>query len=240
MELYLDAVRSHVEQLHSSSAPVSTELEASAGPNGLADGYKSFIVSTTGSIRQTADNEINVEQFVSQLSDEHHRHTSGRTTTEIGDLNTGSALNAHEKRRYQCQSNKPRLTCNHCDRDGHWLLRVKEKERRSSIVYRSKERENYRLIYERERKKTPCRLPKPEPKAEYQCRARLLSMGADEAGGGRRGRWGRPATSVVNRPVRNICRTDGTAPRPSVPSSPAEDGMSAVIHRHRPTSGGYY
>jgi len=32
------------------------------------------------------------------------------------------------------------------------VLRVKEKERRSSIVYRSKERKNYRLIYEREKK----------------------------------------------------------------------------------------
>jgi len=48
--------------------------------------------------------------------------------------------------------------------------------------------------------------------------------------------------SVVNRPVRNICRTDGTAPRPSVPSSPAEDGMSAddgrgrQKYRHRPSS----
>ena len=39
--------------------------------------------------------------------------------------------------------------------------------------------------------------------------------------------------SVVNRPVRNICRTDGTAPRPSVPSSPAEDGMSADDGRGR-------
>ena len=58
------------------------------------------------------------------------------------------------------------------------LLRAKEKERRSSIVYRSQERENYKLIYERERRKTPCRLPKLEPKAEYQCRALLLSMGA--------------------------------------------------------------
>jgi len=58
------------------------------------------------------------------------------------------------------------------------LLRAKEKERRSSIVYRSKERENYKLIYERERRKTPCRLAKPEPKAEYQCRALLLRMGA--------------------------------------------------------------
>jgi len=70
------------------------------------------------------------------------------------------------------------------------MLRVKEKERRSSIVCRSKERKNYKLIYERERRKTPCRLPKPEPKAEYQYRALLLSMGVREADGGRRGRWG--------------------------------------------------
>ena len=31
--------------------------------------------------------------------------------------------------------------------------------------------------------------------------------------------------------VRNICRTDGAVPRPSVPSSPAEDGRSADIGR---------
>jgi len=81
-------------------------------------------------------------------------------------------------------------------------LRAKGKERRSSIVCRSKERENYRLIYERERRKTPCRLPKPEPKAEYQCRALLLSMGAGEADGGRRGRWGqaRPMGAASHRP----------------------------------------
>jgi len=42
--------------------------------------------------------------------------------------------------------------------------------------------------------------------------------------------------------VPNICRTDGTVPRPSVPSSPAEDGMSAddgrrrQKYRHRPSS----
>jgi hypothetical protein len=77
------------------------------------------------------------------------------------------------------------------------VLSVKEKERRSSIVYRSKERENYKLIYERERRKTACRLPKPKPKAEYQYRALLLAMGAGEPGGGRRGRWGRPATGLM-------------------------------------------
>jgi len=52
-----------------------------------------------------------------------------------------------------------------------------------------KRRENYGLIYERERRKTQCRLPKPEPNAEYQCRALLLAMGAGEADGGKRGWW---------------------------------------------------
>jgi len=43
-----------------------------------------------------------------------------------------------------------------------------------------------------------CRVPVPspmlstsaEPNAGYQCRALLLTMGADEADGGRRGQWG--------------------------------------------------
>jgi hypothetical protein len=35
-----------------------------------------------------------------------------------------------------------------------------------------------------------CRLPKPEPNAEYQCRALLVAMGAGEADGGKRGWWG--------------------------------------------------
>jgi hypothetical protein len=34
--------------------------------------------------------------------------------------------------------------------------------------------------------KTQCRLPKPEPNAEYQCHALLLAMGAGEANGGRK------------------------------------------------------
>jgi hypothetical protein len=53
-----------------------------------------------------------------------------------------------------------------------------------------KRRENYRLIYERERRKTQCRLPKAQPNAEYQCRALLLDMGAREAAGGRPEWWG--------------------------------------------------
>jgi len=87
------------------------------------------------------------------------------------------------------------------------VLKAKEKDRRSSIVYRSKEREDYRLIHERERRKTPCRLPKPEPKAEYQCRALLLSMGAGEADGG-----GQPPASCPSPPASKT--KEATGPNP--------------------------
>jgi len=53
-----------------------------------------------------------------------------------------------------------------------------------------KRRENYGLIYEIERRKGQCQLPKLEPNAKYQCQALLLAMGADETDGGRRGWWG--------------------------------------------------
>jgi len=66
------------------------------------------------------------------------------------------------------------------------LLRAKEKERTKKLNCLSiQEKENSRLIYEREGRKTPCRLPKPEPKAEQQCRALTLGTGAGEAGRGR-------------------------------------------------------
>jgi len=65
-------------------------------------------------------------------------------------------------------------------------------------------------LYMKEREgKTHCRLPKPEPNAEYQCRVILITLGAGEADGGKRGSWGqaRPmgavghrATSLVNTP----------------------------------------
>ena len=89
MELYLDAFRSHVQQLCTSGAPVSNGIEASALLNGLDDGYESFIVSTAQSVSQTADDEIVVEQLVSQLCDEDFQRTSGQTSTNIGDPNTG-------------------------------------------------------------------------------------------------------------------------------------------------------
>jgi len=137
MELYLDAFRSNVQQLRSPGDLVSNEIEASALLNGLNDGFKNFIVSTTQSIRQTADTEFDVEQFVSQLCDEDRRCASGQTSTEIGHPKTRSALNVHGKRRYPSQSNKPCPICNHCDRDGHqqdvcWELHPEKKPDRRS------------------------------------------------------------------------------------------------------------
>jgi len=49
IELYLDAFRSHVQQLRSSGAPVSNEIEGSALLNVFDDGYESIIVSTSQS-----------------------------------------------------------------------------------------------------------------------------------------------------------------------------------------------
>jgi hypothetical protein len=86
------------------------------------------------------------------------------------------------------------------------------------------------LKYERERRKTQCRLPKPEPNAEYQCRALLVAMGASEADGGKRGWWGqaRPmgavshrAKSVVNRYHPRIPTLVGIIPLLSVYSAPS-------------------
>jgi hypothetical protein len=58
---YLDTYRSHIQQLRSSGATVSNEIEASVHLNGLDRGYESFIVATTQSFRQTADNDIDVD-----------------------------------------------------------------------------------------------------------------------------------------------------------------------------------
>jgi hypothetical protein len=47
MELYLDAFRLHIQELRSSGAAVSNEIEASVLFNGLDNSYESFIVTTT-------------------------------------------------------------------------------------------------------------------------------------------------------------------------------------------------
>ncbi|KAF8542560.1 hypothetical protein BDD12DRAFT_876218 [Trichophaea hybrida] len=49
-------------------------------------------------------------------------------------------------------------------------------------------------------------MPTAKAEAEYQCRALLLSVearlvGAGEAGGGRRGQWGRQATGIMPEPT---------------------------------------
>jgi len=93
------------------------------------------------------------------------------------------------------------------------LLSVESKRERTKKLncLSIQDKENSRLIYAREGRKTPCRLPKLEPEAEYQCRG----MGTDEADGGYRGRWGqarpmeageanggrKPLTSSQSQPV---------------------------------------
>jgi len=51
------------------------------------------------------------------------------------------------------------------------------------------------------------RLPKPEPKAEYQCQALLLSMGTGEADGG-----GQPPASCPSPPASKT--KEATGPNP--------------------------
>jgi len=72
------------------------------------------------------------------------------------------------------------------------VLRAKEKEQRSSIVYRSKNRENGRLIY---REKTIL------GEAEYHHRSPRPSTSAGARPparhGGRQGLWGLPATGLM-------------------------------------------
>ncbi|KAF8242081.1 hypothetical protein K440DRAFT_169477 [Wilcoxina mikolae CBS 423.85] len=137
MELYIDAFRLHIQELRSSGATVSNEIEASVLLNGLDSGYESFIVTTTQSFRQNvdSDSEIDVEQLVSQLRDEDRRRASGRIPTEIGDPNVGSALYSNRDRKRPWQSDQPRPTCNYCNREGHrqndcWDLLPHKKQNR--------------------------------------------------------------------------------------------------------------
>jgi len=121
-----------------------------------------------------------------------------------------------------------------------------EEDEEDELSVDPKRRENYGLIYERARRKTQCRLQKPEPNAKYQCRVLLLAMGADEtdggwrgwwgqarpvgageAGGGRRGWWGqaRPMGAVSHRPHARAHqhRTLGKPPG-QIPSQPSPLG----------------
>jgi hypothetical protein len=112
----------------------------------------------------------------------------------------------------------PHCPCLHCTPPQMWdLLRVKGKERRSSIVCRSKERENYRLIYERERRKSSM----PTARAGARSRASVLrlglqlSMGAGKADGGQ--------TRLVGADEVN----GGGKPPASCPSPPASKTKEA-------------
>jgi len=98
-----------------------------------------------------------------------------------------------------------------------------------------KRRENYGLIYEREREGKPnadcqSRSPIPSTSAEpfFSPLGQTRPMGAGEAGGGRRGRWGqaRPMGAVSHRPHarahqhRTLEKPPGQIPSQHSPSGP--------------------
>ena len=64
MELYIDAFRSHCQQLRSSGAEISNDIEASVLLNGLVNGFESFLIATTQAVRQNDDAEIDVENLM--------------------------------------------------------------------------------------------------------------------------------------------------------------------------------
>ena len=74
----------------------------------------------------------------------------------------------------------------------HVVLRANKKERRSSIVYRSKERENGRLIYREKTILGFAEYHNRSPKASTIARAR-----PPPRHGGRRGPWGLQATGHI-------------------------------------------
>jgi hypothetical protein len=86
------------------------------------------------------------------------------------------------------------------------VLRVNEKNEENQLSIDPKTGQTID-IYKRDRKKTPCRQPKLERKAEYQGRA-LLTLGAGEAGVGRRGVWGqvRLVEAASHRPHAQVQR----------------------------------
>jgi hypothetical protein len=113
-ESYVDSCRSLCEQLRSSGAEVSDEIEASALLNGLDKSYESFVVTTTQSFRSNGNGgqgEINVEDLISQILDEDRRHIASGSGTHSTDSQALTARTTTNKR--------PRYQCDHCYRTGH-------------------------------------------------------------------------------------------------------------------------
>jgi hypothetical protein len=133
MTLYLDAHRSLVcQQLRSAGATIDNKTEASVLFGGLGDTYESFVVATTQSFSQNADDdEIDVERLVNQLGDEDRHRKGENEPKELGNSSIGSALYSNHKH-LRPQSDKPSLASNHCERPGHkqndcWMLYPEKK-----------------------------------------------------------------------------------------------------------------
>ena len=124
MELYIDAFRSHCQQLRSSGAEISNEIEASVLLNGLDNGFESFLIATTQAFRQNDDAEIDVENLIMQLTDETRRRTEMRNGSSSGNnsastptgLHHSDALVASGRGRGKRGRDE---SCNHCKKPGH-------------------------------------------------------------------------------------------------------------------------
>lgn len=74
MSHYLDNHPSLCQHLRNARASINNESETSVLLGRLEDAYKSFVVATTQSFRQNADDdEIDVERLVNQLWGEDRR-----------------------------------------------------------------------------------------------------------------------------------------------------------------------
>ena len=120
MELYIDAFCSHCQQLRSSGASISNEIEEEELLNGLDNGFESFLIATTQAFLQNDDTEIDVENLITQLTDEARRRTEMRNGISSGNMSAsshhGDALAASGRGRGKRGQGKIR---NHCKNSGH-------------------------------------------------------------------------------------------------------------------------
>lgn len=133
MELYIDAFRSHCQQLRSSGAEISNEIEASVLLNGLDNGIESFLIATTQAFRQNDDAEIDVENLIMQLTDETRRRTEMRNGGNMpASSHHSDALAASGRGRGKRGRDE---ICNHCKKPGHvqddcWTKHPEKKPKR--------------------------------------------------------------------------------------------------------------
>jgi hypothetical protein len=120
IEMHIDECRSYCQQLHSSGATVANEIEASVLLNGLDSGYESFIVETTQSFRQNRyGSDIDVDNLISQLTDEDRRRHARSSNSPIATYKPGTESALAARARLPINYKRPQLECHHCHKPGH-------------------------------------------------------------------------------------------------------------------------